>query len=36
MKDINFILLYVESPKTSEAFYADFSAGRPPIPRRLS
>ncbi|HEY4923702.1 MAG TPA: VOC family protein [Roseiarcus sp.] len=28
MKDINFILLYVESPKTSEAFYADI-LGRP-------
>jgi predicted enzyme related to lactoylglutathione lyase len=28
MKDINFILLYVESPKTSEAFYAAL-LGRP-------
>ena len=28
MKDIHFILLYVESPKTSEAFYADI-LGRP-------
>jgi catechol 2,3-dioxygenase-like lactoylglutathione lyase family enzyme len=28
VKDINFILLYVESPKTSEAFYADI-LGRP-------
>ena len=28
MKDINFIILYVESPKTSEAFYADI-LGRP-------
>jgi predicted enzyme related to lactoylglutathione lyase len=28
MKDINFILLYVESPRLSEAFYADL-LGRP-------
>jgi catechol 2,3-dioxygenase-like lactoylglutathione lyase family enzyme len=28
MKDINFILLYVASPKLSEAFYADI-LGRP-------
>jgi len=28
VKDINFILLYVESPKTSEAFYAEI-LGRP-------
>jgi predicted enzyme related to lactoylglutathione lyase len=28
VKDINFIILYVESPKTSEAFYADI-LGRP-------
>ena len=30
MTDINFILLYVESPKLSEAFYADL-LGRPAV-----
>jgi predicted enzyme related to lactoylglutathione lyase len=30
MTDINFVLLYVESPKQSEAFYADI-LGRPAV-----